>query len=242
MAEPKQTEHYKQSIEPQALAGVALFHGLESGQLEQAAAAAHKRSIDCDEFFFQQEDPAELVYVLVEGRVRLLQVTPDGQEVIQRYACPVDEFGLVAVLTGETYPVAAQAVEDCVALAWDKPAIQQIMKRYPQVALNAIQILANRTREFQDRLREMATERVERRIARMLLRLARLAGRKTETGVLIDLPLSRQDLAEMTGTTLYTASRILSQWETQGLVRSGREQVFILHPHGLVLIAEDIQE
>ncbi|MHB8818430.1 MAG: helix-turn-helix domain-containing protein, partial [Bellilinea sp.] len=77
-------------------------------------------------------------------------------------------------------------------------------------------------------------------LARTLLRRASQAGKKTDDGVLIDLALTRQDLAEMTGTTLYTVSRILSQWETQGLVRSGRERVTIRFPHGLVAIAEDL--
>jgi CRP-like cAMP-binding protein len=92
----------------------------------------------------------------------------------------------------------------------------------------------------QERLRELATERVEQRVARTLLRLARQVGRKVEGGVLIDMPLSRQDLAEMTGTTLYTVSRILSQWEQQHLVETGRERILIRQPHGLVAIAEDL--
>jgi CRP-like cAMP-binding protein len=118
--------------------------------------------------------------------------------------------------------------------------IYHLMEKYPRVALNAIRLLAGRIQEFQDRLRELATERVERRIARTLIRLTRQAGRKTAEGVLIDLPLTRQDLAEMCGTTLYTVSRTLSQWESQGLVRSKREQVLVLFPHGLVQIAEDL--
>jgi CRP-like cAMP-binding protein len=97
-------------------------------------------------------------------------------------------------------------------------------------------------RQFQDRLRELATERVERRLARMLLRLARQSGQKVTGGILIDLPLSRQNLAEMIGTTLYTVSRILSQWEAHGLVETGRERVVIRRPHGLVVIADDLPE
>jgi CRP-like cAMP-binding protein len=115
-----------------------------------------------------------------------------------------------------------------------------LMMACPGIALNAIQILAGRVRDFQDRIRELTTERVERRIARALLRLARQTGHKVDEGVLIDLPLTRQDLAEMTGTTLFTVSRTLSQWEAQGLVHAGRERVVIRFPHGLVSIAEDL--
>jgi CRP-like cAMP-binding protein len=108
------------------------------------------------------------------------------------------------------------------------------------LALNTIRTMADHVRETQDLFRQLATERVEQRLARALLRLARQMGRKTDQGVLIDFPLSRQDLAEMSGTTLYTASRVLSQWEKDGLVLSGRERVVVLHPHGLVAIAEDL--
>ncbi len=94
--------------------------------------------------------------------------------------------------------------------------------------------------EMHARFRELATERVERRVARALLRLASQAGRRLADGVLIDLPLSRQEIAEMTGTTLFTVSRLLSEWERRGMIDAGRERVVIRNPHELVLIAEDI--
>jgi CRP-like cAMP-binding protein len=100
--------------------------------------------------------------------------------------------------------------------------------------------MAQRLQEFQGQIRTLSTERVERRLARVLLRLVCQVGRKIEDGVLIDLSVTRQDLAEMSGTTLYTVSRILSQWERQGLVDSGRERVVIRNPHGLVMVAEDV--
>jgi CRP-like cAMP-binding protein len=108
------------------------------------------------------------------------------------------------------------------------------------LGLNGLRLVAGRFQELQKRYRELATERVERRIARALLRLARQTGRRTEGGVLLDLPLSRQDLGEMTGTTLYTVSRTLSSWEQQRLIETGRERIIIRNPHGLVSIAEDL--
>jgi CRP/FNR family transcriptional regulator, nitrogen oxide reductase regulator len=103
-----------------------------------------------------------------------------------------------------------------------------------------LQTLADRVSEFQDRIRELTTERVERRIARALLRLAQQTGRKVEDGVLVDLLITRQDIAEMTGTTIFTVSRTMSQWETQGIIKSGREKIIIRRPHQLVVIAEDL--
>jgi CRP-like cAMP-binding protein len=138
--------------------------------------------------------------------------------------------------------VTAEAAADSVVIYWSHEIIQALVQRFSRLALNALKIVAGNLREFQNRYRELATERVERRLARNVLRLASQTGRKTDEGVLLDLPLTRQDLAEMSGTTLFTVSRILSQWESQGLVRASREKLVITFPHGLVRIAEDLPQ
>jgi len=94
--------------------------------------------------------------------------------------------------------------------------------------------------ELQERQKALVTERVEQRIARILLKLAAESGKKVEEGVLIDMRLTRQDVAEMSGTTLYTVSRTLTEWEREGLLKIGRERVIIREPHGLVRIADDL--
>jgi CRP-like cAMP-binding protein len=114
------------------------------------------------------------------------------------------------------------------------------MERYPHLALNLVELIAGYYRRLLGRYQELVTQRVEQRVARALLRLAQQAGQKVENGVLIGLPLSREDLAEMTGTTLYTVSRILSRWDHQGFLETGRQRVLIRHPHTLVAIAEDL--
>ena len=178
--------------------------------------------------------------MLLTGRVRVTQLNPEGHQVILHMIGPGDGFALVAPFSHGEYGVAAEAVEDSEALAWDGPTMERLMREFPPLAINALRFLSGRLHELQERYRELATEKVERRVARAVLRLARQAGRKTEAGILIDLPLSRQDLAEMTGTTLYTVSRILSGWEAAGLVEVGRERVVIKRGHGLVSIAEDL--
>lgn len=222
------------------LASIHLFQHLTQDELEKVAGAARTRKIESGAFFFWEGDPAELIYVLLEGKVKLTQVTQEGQQIILRYVSPVEEFGVIAALSNTSYPVSAEAVNDSVCLTWDKRTMQGLMEGHPRIAINALEILARRVQEFQNRLREMATERVERRLARALLRLVRQSSKMTPEGVLIDLPLSRQDLAEMTGATLFTVSRILSQWESQELIMSGRERIVIRFPHGLVAIAEDL--
>jgi CRP-like cAMP-binding protein len=218
----------------------SLFRELSPAEMKKLTQHARRKSLESGEFLFMEGDDANRFYILEKGRIKLSLTTQDGQQVILQYIGPGEAFAVVAVISGIPYPVTAEAVEDSQVIGWDSQLIKDLMLEIPRLALNALEILARKTREFQDRLREMATERVERRIARTLIRLARQSGRKTEEGVLIDIPLSRQNLAEMNGTTLYTVSRILSQWEEKGLIRAGREQVTILFPHGLVAVAEDL--
>jgi len=100
-----------------------------------------------------------------------------------------------------------------------------------------LQTVGSRLQETHTRVVEMSTQQVERRVAHALLRLVQQAGRKVEAGIEIDFPISRQDIAEMTGTTLHTVSRILSAWESDGLVEGGRQRIVLRDPHRLFQLA-----
>src|SRR3546814_1490920 len=102
--------------------------------------------------------------------------------------------------------------------------------------------MGGRLKDTHARLRELQTERVERRIAHAIARLVAQAGRRVEGGILIDFPVSRQDIAEMTGTTLHTVSRTLSAWQERGIVKPGRQKLTVVDPHGLVVIAARSEE
>ena len=115
-----------------------------------------------------------------------------------------------------------------------------LMERHPRLAINAVRFVAERLYQLQVQYRQLSTERVERRVARALLRLVEQAGRPIESGVLIDLPLSRDDIAQMTGTTLYTVSRIISRFESEDLLEAGRQRMVIRNPRQLLKIADDI--
>jgi CRP-like cAMP-binding protein len=226
----------------EALRESDLFNGVSPIALEAVVAASISRSVEEDGYFFFQGDPATHVYLLGAGRVKLSQLTTEGQQIIMRVLAPGETFAAIAFIrAGARYPVSAQAVEDSTAWAWEAAALRALAQKEPAIALNASQLISNYMTEVQDRYRELATEKVERRIARTLLRLASQSGRRVTEGLLIDIPLTRQDLAQMTGTTLFTVSRTLSEWERQGLLRTGRERVVISDPHGLVKVAEDLQ-
>lgn len=222
------------------LAHAPLFEGLPQEALARIVGLAHVKRLDAGALFFNEGAQAEAFFVLASGRVKLTQVTPEGHQVVVRMIGPGDAFGGVGAFGDATYPVSAEAVEPSVALAWMSATVRQLLEAEPTVAVNAVRLLAGRLHELQQRYRQAMTERVERRVARALLRLVQDAGRRVGDGVEITFPISRQDIAEMTGTTLFTVSRLLSGWEERGIVRGGRQHIVLTNPHGLVAIAEDL--
>lgn len=218
----------------------ALLRGLTPAEITQFLTLGREYAFAAGNYLFQQDDPADLLYILLGGIVRLSQLTPEGHQVIVHHVTPGEGIGIIVALSHMPYPVSAEALEAARVLAWDAATTRQMMLHYPQLAINGMEMLARHFVQISDRYRELATERVERRIAHALLRLVRQVGRRVDEGVLIDLQLSRQDLAEMTGTTLYTTSRILSQWEREGLILARREQVVVVQRHAIVAIAEDL--
>jgi CRP-like cAMP-binding protein len=168
-----------------------------------------------------------------------MQTNPAGQQVNLRTINEWQMFGaLGAVRENATYPATAQALEHSTALAIRSDFMHEMMQTRPDLSYNLMKLMTDYIQEMQERYRELATEKVERRIARALLRLTAQMGVKTKDGG-IELTFTRQDLAEMSGTTLYTVSRVLAEWERRGLVETGRERVLIRKPHGLVQIAEE---
>lgn len=223
----------------QYLRGSILFQGMDDESLLEVVRAGKLRRVKNEDYFFHQGDPARVLYVLVEGRVKFTQVTAEGDQVIVRMSGPGEMFGAVAALGDEVHPASGEATEDCAALGWRSDVISGLLERFPRMAINVVRFLAGRVKEFQDRYRELATERVERRLAHGILRLASQIGKPVAGGTLIDLTLSRQDIAEMTGTTIYTVSRTLSKWEGEGIIESGRERVLVRKSDALKAIADD---
>jgi CRP-like cAMP-binding protein len=221
----------------------SLFKDVNSDIFAQVLDASVPRSVEEDGFFFMQGDPATHAYVLVQGRVKMIQITPNGQQITMRIMTPGQTYGGIALLNPRAgYPATAQAVEDSTALAWDTVHLRELVEKDPSISLNVMSLMHGYISELQERQKALVTDRVEQRIARILLKLAAQSGRKIDEGVLIDLPITRQDIAEMSGTTLFTVSRTLNEWERDGLLEIGRERVVIREPHGLVSIADELIE
>ncbi len=225
--------------EVEMLGRTELFRGASADLLHEVQRTAFRKRLAAGETVFRQGDASATIYIVVVGRLRATQTTVDGQQVIIRYLGPGEVAGYAALAGAATHPGAVIAVDDCHLLGWNATFIRDIMTRHAPIAMNAVELVGARYLDMQVRLRELSTEKVERRIAHTILRLMQQAGRRTARGIEIAFPLSRQDLAEMSGTTLHTVSRTLSAWEERGIVDCGRRRVVVAKSQLLASIAEE---
>jgi CRP-like cAMP-binding protein len=222
------------------LGDAPLFGKLPRAVLEQVAQRIRVKRAPRGGFVFLEGSPAASLNLLAQGRVKVIREADEGQEVILRLIQPGEIFGGAGGWGEAAYPASARAQEDAVVLLLPADGFSDLIAHQPAFALAVVHELGQRLRTAEARIRELQTERVERRIARVLLRLANKTGVQTESGIELGGPLTRQDLAELAGTTLSTASRTLSAWDQQGIVDARRERVTIVQPHQLVSIAEDL--
>ena len=226
------------SLDRTLIAGLSVFEGVAAADLDRIVGQAKSLRIAKDQPVFEQEQEAHSFFLLLDGHVRVVKSTPDGHEVTVRYISPGELMGIAHALGRTTYPANAIAAVDCVALAWPSHLWPTFAADFPSFSANTYKTVGSRLQDAHTRVIEMSTAQVDQRVAHALLKLVKQTGKKTEEGILIDFPISRQDIAEMTGTTLHTVSRLLSAWEDQGLVKSGRQKVTVVEPHRLLLIAE----
>jgi CRP-like cAMP-binding protein len=225
---------------PQAFGKAKVFNGLPREALEDVSRRFKMRAFERGDILFIEGEQARTYFIVGEGQVKVFQSSADGLEVILHMLGPGELVGAFPTLGEGAYPASAQAFTGLVAYSISSEAFDSLLEDYPSIAVNLLRFATQVLQASHEKLREMATERVEQRIARTLARLANQIGRQTETGILVDAPLTRQDLAEMTGTTLYTVSRSLKSWEREGILELGREKVTILDPHRLVILGEDL--
>jgi CRP-like cAMP-binding protein len=205
-------------------------------------AAAAVRTLRRGETLARQGEPAQHFYLLETGLLKIVQATEQGRDVIVRFVGPGEPFGGVVALEGGTYPVTAVAVEPTRLRAWPRATLGPLLQRFPQVRMNIMREITSHMTDALSRVRELTTERVGQRLARTILRLMEQCGRPTEDGILIDHAVTRQELAEFAGTTLYTVSRTLSQWEADGLLGSAGRRLVVRSPQSLEALANTVDE
>ncbi|NVN88107.1 MAG: Crp/Fnr family transcriptional regulator [Rhodopseudomonas sp.] len=226
------------TIDTSLVSQLPLFAGLDAAELDAILQEARSLRIAKNASVFEQGEEAHSFFVLLHGHVRASKTTAAGEQVVVRYVGPGESFGVAMAIGLQRYPATATAVDDSVVLAWPSSAWPRLVAQYPSLATNTLRTVGSRLQETHTRVVEMSTQQVEQRVAHALLRLAKQSGRKVENGVEIDFPISRQDIAQMTGTTLHTVSRLLSGWEQRGLIESGRQRIVLREPHKLVVLAE----
>ena len=207
-----------------------LFASASNEDLADLIAAAEEKRFKSGEYVFWEADPPERFYLLVSGRVKVVKHGSQGRETVVAFFGPGEVFGEVAVLEDKPYPASAVAAEDSSALSISRQTFRAFIERHPAVAMAMVGLLSSRLREAQGRLHDLSGERVEQRLARTLERLSSKLGK--------ELPFTRQDLADMSGTTLETTVRFLSRLKDGRIISSKRGLVIIENQAKLRLLAE----
>ena len=212
--------------------------GITESQAADILNRGNRVHLKSGNILFHQGDPAYKSFLVLNGRLKLIKLHEEGKETILRYIGPGEITAIISVFKEKEYPATAETIGATEAVGWDKQTMMRLMLEYPPLSVNMLRCTINRLDELQNRYLEICAEQVEQRIARALLRIMKQSGRKTEDGIRIDFPLTRQELADYIGTTIFTVSRILSTWEKKGWIKSKREQIIVCDPHSLVLFSE----
>ena len=220
---------------------VPLFASLTNEQIVAVADQFHVDSFAPDTIIFLDGDPADRLWVLQAGQVKIVKHTSDGQENLLEVITPGEIFGGAGLLLA-VHPATAVAMSPSTALSIERGPYLQLIRQYPEIALRIIALLGDRLQAAM-KMRALSTERVDVRLANILLKLCDKVGEPVTEGIRIHLPLSRQDLADMTGTTIETAIRIMSKFRKEGWVHTEPGGFVVILDHDrLQRVSEGAQE
>lgn len=228
----------KQEIDENIFSQSDFLRDIPKSQAVAILNAGRRKTLQKDEILFNQGDLAKKCYFLLSGRLKIAMLHEDGREAVIRYIGPGGLTAATAVLRQNQYPATAKTLSQTTVTGWDKDTMLGILHQYPRVSVNMVSIVVDRLEEMQQRFLEITAEQTERRVARALLGIMQHAGTKTDKGIRIDIDLSREDIADFTGTTHYTVSRILSDWTRKGWIATSRRQITVMDAHALKLCTE----
>jgi CRP-like cAMP-binding protein len=195
-----------------------IFTALPKHEMDRLAAVAQSVFYRAREYVFMEGDPGRWLCIVASGRVRVVRHSPAGREVVLELLGAGGVFGAVAVFEQRPYPAAAQAMEPTAVVKIPAETLLPLGERYPSVIKEMALLIGQRLRTAHDSVRSLAVDPVEVRLARALLRLAERDGTRDGQGIVLPFRLTRQALADMTGTTVETTIRIMSRWSKDGLV------------------------
>lgn len=205
------------------LTQIPLFRRVGPEDRERLAGVGQIRNYERGETVFDEDDPSDFFYVVVTGRVKVFKHTPSGGDVILEMFGPGGPLGAVAAYESRPYPASAQAMEPSSCLLFPREAFFQLLEKHPSLVRGLLGSLSLRLVELTTRLTELTGGRVETRFARLFLKLGEQLGKPGPGGIFISLPLSRQELADLTGTTIETAIRIMSRWGKDDVLRTEKD-------------------
>jgi CRP/FNR family transcriptional regulator, nitrogen oxide reductase regulator len=214
-----------------------MFRRLKPDDLQRLAAVATLRAFEKGATLFTEGDGSDLMYTVVTGRVKVFKTTPRGTDVILELFGPGDPVGAVAVYESRPYPASAIALEPTSCLLIPRQAFFSLLEGYPLMVRGLLVALTHRLVELTNRLTELSGGRIEGRLARFFLKLGMNMGQRRDDGVFIPLVLSRQELADMIGTTIETSIRIMSRWGKDGVVRTDKDGFVIVDRAALETVA-----
>lgn len=224
-------------LDESLLTALPPFSRLDRSQIREILDLASSHRYEEGVAVFGESLPAERFFLLLDGTIRVVRTTPSGEQIIMLHIVPGQLFGIAPALGRDTYPATAIAAAESLALSWPVRHWADFTNRYDGFATETYRTVSARLGEMQSRITELATQHVEQRVAAALLRMVKQSGRKVANGIEIDFPITRQNISEMTGTTLHTVSRLLSAWEKQGIIESARKHIVVTAPHQLVVIS-----
>ena len=231
----------KQTIFPRLdeslLSHLPPFSRLERKQIRQILDQASSQRYDAGIAIFDEGAPAERFYMLLDGYVRVVRFSATGEQVTALHVPSGQLIGIAKALGRDTYPATAITATESLALSWPMRLWGTFITEYEGFSTETYKTVGQRVGELNNRIVEMATQQVEQRIANAILRLVNQTGHKVADGIEIDFPLTRQDLSELTATTLYTVSRVLSSWEKQGILTSKKKRITVKDAHSLVVLS-----
>jgi CRP-like cAMP-binding protein len=248
MANRRKTPVEIESIEPSScsvdlrlsiLQQVPFFSGLSPADIRAVNEQFHEYGYQPGETIYHSGDKAGSLYIVAAGKVKLLRHTLSGQDVLLNILTPGEFFGSLTMLSDEVYPDTAQAQTTNCILAIDTEGFRSLLQRYANVAVAVLDITTTRLQEAQETVRQLSAYPVEQRLAVTLLKLIDKLGEPNEVGLLIQMPLSRDDLAQMVGSSTETVSRIMSQLQKDGVIQSGRQWVAVTDRSRLEQVAQE---
>lgn len=206
-----------------------LFSGLAEDQLTKIAAIIIDRQYPKGRIIFTEGEPGEAIYLLKSGLIKLTKHLEDGREHILHFVHPGEIFAEVVIFNGGDFPATAEVQEDALVGVIRNRDIEDLIQVNPRVAVELLRIMSRRLRAAQDKLMNLALHDTLRRLAFTLLKMAEENGVPDKRGLVLNLNLTNQELANLIGTTRETVNRILNGFKRDNIIKVDRQQLILLN-------------